>query len=168
MPPLDPSTLPGNHRTRVFVGGSYRPTNRMILELIAQSVSSEGFVPILADQYALLQPELDVHDVTLYLLHACRLAVFDLPTFSGALMEIERCSDYGVAQSLVLYQEPFKRKWPQHASAWEASAMLKSLVLEHASRFKVRPYVRPQGAAGETRRFLRATRRSVYGKLHHL
>jgi hypothetical protein len=168
MPLLDPSNLHGNHRTRVFVGGSYAPTNRMILLVLEKAVRDAGFEPIMADQFALLRPELDIHDVTLYLLHACRLAIFDLSTVSGALMEIERCSDYGVGRTLVLYHEPFNRQWPAHPSAWDASAMVKSLVLENTGRFKVRPYTRPQNAASEARKFLRAIRTSEYGKLHHL
>jgi hypothetical protein len=83
-------------------------------------------------------------------------------------MELERCSDYGMAKALVLFQDPFNRRWPAEATAWTMSAMVKSLVLENSRRFSLRPYVRPADAAAETRRFLTAIRRSVYGKLHGL
>ena len=52
LPALDPSNLPGTHRTRVFVGGSYLPVSREILEVIESQVRSSGFEPILADQQA--------------------------------------------------------------------------------------------------------------------
>lgn len=166
---LDPSSLPGTHRTRVFVGGSYVPASRLLLGVIESAVRGAGFEPILADHYRLLRPELDVHDVTLFLLHSCRLAVFELSTLSGALMEVERCSDYGVARALVLYQDPFNRRWPKVASAWPGtSAMVRSLMREHTTRFTVLPYVRPADADRRAVRFLTAIRRSVYGKLHGL
>lgn len=164
----DPSHLPGTHRTRVFVGGSYEPTNRLMLRVIADAVRAANFEPVLADEYALPVPDYDIHDVTLFLLHSCRLAVFELSTFSGALMEIERCLDYGVYRSLVLYQDPFRRQWVKDATVWKTTAMLRSLVRENRDRFKVVPYVRPQEAAVECGRFVTAIRRSDYGKLHGL
>src|SRR5947208_7052907 len=100
-PPLDPSLLPGTYRTRVFVGGGFLPKSRRVLSVIESAVRSTRFEPILADNFTLLHPELDVHDVTLFLLHSCRLAVFELSTLSGALMEIERCGDYGLSKALV-------------------------------------------------------------------
>jgi hypothetical protein len=168
MPPLDPSHLPGTHRTRVFVGGSYRPTNRLVLAVITDSVRNAGFDPIVADEFALPLPELDIHDVTLNLLHSCRIAVFDLSTLSGAMMELERCADYGIWRALVLYQDPFNRQWPAEPRAWDTTAMIKALVRENPDRFKIRPYVRPRDAASRTQSFLTAIRRSDYGKLHNL
>jgi len=168
LPALDPSNLPGTHRTRVFVGGSYLPVSREILEVIESQVRSSGFEPILADQFGLIEPDHDVHDVTLNLLHGCRLAVFDMTDLSGAMMELERCRDYGVFKALLLYHHPFRRSWPDDPTAWRTSAMVKSLVREDLGRFVVRPFVRPSGAAMETRRFLRAVRSSNYGQLHHL
>ncbi len=71
----DHSRLPGTHRDRVFVGGSYAHDSRRLLELLSTAVTESGFVPVVADEYPLEHPERDVHDVTLWLLHACRLAV---------------------------------------------------------------------------------------------
>jgi hypothetical protein len=158
--------LPGTHRTRVFIGGSYVPTHRRMLTVLENAATAANFTPIVADQYALLFPDRDIHDVTLFLLHSCRLAVFEMSTLSGALIEIERCSDYGLHKALLLYQDPFNRRWPGNPAAWTTSAMVKSLAAEHAGRFKVRPYVRPNDAAREVNGFLRAIRRSVYGRVH--
>ncbi|MGB7160243.1 MAG: hypothetical protein WBD40_19405 [Tepidisphaeraceae bacterium] len=164
----DPSSLPGTHRNRVFVGGSFQPVSREVLGVVEQAIRDTGFEPVLADRFALLRPDHDIHDVTLALLHGCRLAVFDLTGLSGALMELERCRDYGLFRVLLLYHHPFGRMWPDDPDAWATSAMVKSLVREDAGRFQVRPFVRPAGAATETRRFLRAVRSSSYGKLHSL
>ena len=165
---LDPSQLPGTHRTRVFVGGSFQPVSREVLSVVEEAVRSAGFEPILADRFGLLRPDRDVHDVTLNLLHGCRLAVFDLTGLSGAMIELERCRDYGLFRVLLLYHHPFGRLWPDDPDAWLTSAMVKSLVREDAARFQVRPFVRPAGAATEARRFLRAVRSSSYGQLHGL
>ena len=168
MAKLDPSALPGTHRTRVFVGGSYLPHNRRMLGVIESAVSAAKFDPIVADNFALLRGDLDIHDVTLYLLHSCRIAVFELSTLSGALMELERCLDYSVNRALILYQDPLRRGWPAVSTAWSTTAMAKTLVRENERRFKVRPYARPADAYRETVRFLTAVRRSVYCKLHGL
>lgn len=165
---LDPSALPGTHRTRVFVGGSYAQTQRNLLGRMEQAVRASRFEPIVADRFALLRPERDVHDVTLFLLHACRLAIFECSTLSGALMEIERLPDYGTRRALLLYQSQARTPWPVNADAWYMSQMVKSMALEQQERLAVRPYFRPAGAEREIRAFLRAVRRSDYGKLHGL
>jgi hypothetical protein len=139
-----------------------------MLQEIERGVRAAGFEPILADNFTLLRPELDVHDVTLFLLHGCRIAIFDLSSLSGAMMEIERCLDYGINRALVLYQDPFNRRWPADPAAWDTTAMVKSLVRENSERFRVRPYVRPRDASSEVQRFLKAIRRSVYGQIHGL
>ncbi len=148
------------------MGGSYTTGNRRLLDDIAEAIQGARLVPIVADRYALLQQERDVHDVTLWLLHACRLAVFEVSTLSGALMEIERLRDFGVKKALLLYHDPARRVWPEDGRAWHTTQMLKSLALEQAGVMSVRPYARPQEAVQETKAFVRAVRRSVYGKLH--
>ncbi len=168
MAGLNPSNLPGSHRTRVFVGGSYAQSQRMLLQTIETAVAGEGFDPIVADAFVLPQPDRDIHDVTLYLLHACKLAVFECSTLSGALMELERLPDYGIRKALLLYQSQHQTPWPVNPQAWYMSQMVKSMALEHHDRMVVRPYFRVSQAMRETRAFLRAVRRSTYGKLHHL
>ena len=167
-PKLNPSQLPGSHRDRVFVGGSYDPKNLVLLNDFEREVSAAGFVPIIAEGFNLPDPDRDIHDVTLWLLHACRLAIFEVSAHSGALMELERLSDYGIHQALLLYQHPGSLAWPTHPDAWETTKMLKSLAMEQPVRCKVRPYTRPSDALREIKNFLRAVKRNAYGKLHAL
>lgn len=162
------SHLPGNHRTRVFVGGSYDKEKRGILGLIKESVKSAGFYPVLADEFELLAPDRDIHDVTLWLLHACRLAIFEVSAHSGALMELERMRDYGIYNALLLYYQKDEQDWRKYPDAWKSTQMLKSLALELGTQCVVRPYVRPRNAATATTEFLRAIKRSSYGKVHRL
>jgi hypothetical protein len=150
----------------VFVGGSYALANRKLLEGIGAAVREGGYDPIVADDFELPRPDRDIHDVTLFLLHACRLAVFEVSSLSGALMEIERLSDYGVQKALLLYQHPGGLAWPKYPDAWKTSQMLQSLALEQSERLVVRVYTRPTDAFRMTRAFLAAIRRSNYGKLH--
>lgn len=158
--------LPGTHRTRVFVGGGYATASRRFLVGLSQAVRDTKFEPVIADEFELDRPERDIHDVTLWLVHSCRIAVFEASSLSGALMEIERLSDYGVRRSLLLYQHPGGKVWPKDPDAWRTSAMLRSLALEQRERLHVAVYTRPQDAFRRTREFLTAIRRSVYGKLH--
>lgn len=125
-------------------------------------------MPLIADRFALPRPERDIHDVTLFLLHACRLAIFEVSTLSGALMEIERLADYGIRKALLIYQHPLRKPWPSVPDSWRNSQMIKSLVIEQHEKLIVRPYARPADAAVESRRFLSAIKRSIYGKLHSL
>lgn len=83
-------------------------------------------------------------------------------------MEIERFSDYGVRRALLLYQSQRKTPWPANPAGWNTSRMMMSLAREHAYRIVVRPYNRPRDAEREVRSFLRAVKRSAYGKLHSL
>jgi hypothetical protein len=168
MMKLNTSQLPGTHRDRVFVGGSYARDNEKLLHGLATAVRDRRFVPIIANDFDLLHPDRDIHDVTLWLLHACRLAIFEVSTLSGALMELERLSDYGLRKALLLYQHPGGLPWPRIPAAWRTTQMLKSLAIEHQDRLVVRPYTRPVDAFGEAGNFLRAVRRSAYGKLHRL
>jgi hypothetical protein len=164
----NPSKLPGSHRDRVFVGGSYAMNNLTLLGAIEKEVRGSGFVPIIAHNFQTPLPDRDIHDVTLWLLHACRLAVFEVSTLSGALMELERMGDYGIRKALLLYQHPGGLAWPTHPMAWRTTQMLKSLVVEQSERCTVRSYIRPKNALTEVRNFLRAIKRSAYGKLHGL
>jgi len=168
MAKLSPSQLPGTHRTRVFVGGGYAKASRAFLDGLSEVIQESGYVPIVADEFALPKPERDIHDVTLWLLHSCRVAVFEASEHSGALMEIERLMDYGIHKALFLYHHPRGKVWPDDPAAWEVSQMLRSLALEQDERFVVSVYIRPQDAFRQARRFLTAIRRSLYGKLHRI
>ena len=130
---LDPSMLPGTHHTRVFIGGSYVETETPVLQYFGEVVKARGFEPIVADQYAM--SPIALHDITMYLLHSCRLAIFEASNPSGALMELERTADYGT-HCLVLFRE--------QEGYWSQSAMLTSLVTQHAARIELCSYVRPK------------------------
>src|SRR4051794_34609789 len=130
---LDPSTLPGTHHTRGFIGGSYVETETPVLQYFGEVVKARGFEPIVADQYAM--SPIALHDITMYLLHSCRLAIFEASNPSGALMELERTADYGT-HCLVLFRE--------QEGYWSQSAMLNSFVRQHQGRIKLCSYVRPK------------------------
>jgi hypothetical protein len=168
----DPSSLPGSHRDRVFIGGSYKKHNVLLLKDIKREVRNWKFTPIFADDFELRQQDRDVHDVTLWLLHACRLAIFEVSIHSGALMELERVNDYGIYRVLLLYQNLYGRDWRRDPSAWDTTEMLKSWALEQSTlgqrRCVVRPYASATNALQEVSRFLEAIRRSPYGELHSL
>ena len=151
---LDPSNLPGTHRSRVFVGGSYAGEARPLLDDLAIAVVRHGFNPIIADRYQLVLPEQDIHDVTLSLLHSCRLAIFEASTISGALMEIERAVDYGV-RCLVLYK-------PAVTGGWKVSRMLSSFVEEHSDRIILREYAFARDCLREADHWLKAMGRMHY------
>ena len=156
---LDPSHLPGNYRTRVFIGGSYSAVRRSLLTELSAAVRERQFEPIVADEYQLLIPPRDIHDVTLTLLHSCRLGIFELSEMSGALMEVERTIDYGT-RCLLLYADPFNR-------GWQVSRMLSSFVAEHSDRLKLVRYNFPGSALAEARQWLYAMKRMAYDA-HHL
>src|SRR5258706_4838079 len=130
---LDPSVLPGTHHTRVFIGGSYVETEMPVLRYFADVVKQNGYEPIVADEYVM--PPVALHDITMYLLHSCRLAIFEASNPSGALMELERTADFGT-HCLVLFRE--------QEGYWSQSAMLASLVTQHAGRILLCSYVRPK------------------------
>jgi hypothetical protein len=109
----DPSSLPGSFASRVFVGGSYKAaataaagmTPRALLDKVKNAVVSEGLHPIVADEYEVANRDRDIHHDAIWLLSACRLAIFELTEFSGALMEIERTVDFGT-RCIVLHHDP--------------------------------------------------------------
>jgi hypothetical protein len=151
---LDPSLLPGTFRSRVFVGGSYKVSPaaalkvppRKLLEILCKAVRDAGLHPIAADAYVVAEPERDIHHDAIYLLHACRCAIFELSEFSGALMEIERSVDFGT-QCLVLHSDPNK-------DGLRLSRMLSSFVLEHHSRIRLYGYNDNKEAGNAARNWL--------------
>ena len=162
----DPSNLPGSYLTRVFLGGSYRtfalppsggtapataPSPAQMLGFIRAVIAAERFDPILAAEFRVANPDKEIHHDALYLLHACRLSVFDLSEFSGALMEIERAADYGT-MCLILFDDPA-------ASGWKVSRMLSLFVEEHQDRFRLHGHSDPIDAQSAARNWLREMRR---------
>lgn len=154
QPQLDPSQLEGRHRSRVFIGGSYAADHREFLERLTAVVRAAGFVPVVADLYR-SEPSDDMHYVTMALLHSCRLAIFELSTASGALMEIERLPDYGT-RALVPYGDPNKK-------GWRVSRMLETFVREHASSIQVQDYIQPETAEAVARDWLAARKAEGFG-----
>jgi hypothetical protein len=150
----DPSHLPGNYRTRIFVGGSYAQARRPLLDELGESVRQRGFEPVIADDYTVMIPSRDIHDVTLSLLHSCRLGIFELSELSGAMMEIERTVDYGT-RCLLLFADPTGR-------GWRVSRMLSSFVHEHSDRMKLVRYNLAATAVREASRWLDAMKRMAY------
>jgi hypothetical protein len=164
---LDPSQLPGTYRTRVFVGGSYRVAPvplaetthgrsqtmapRGLLDLLRDVVKESALHPVVAAEFQVEDMDRDIHHDALYLLHACRLAVFELSEFSGALMEIERAADYGTL-CLVLYDDP-------RGDGWRLSRMLSSFVQEHPDRFWLHGYDGVDTAKNAARNWLREMKR---------
>jgi hypothetical protein len=150
----DPSRLPGTFRSRVFVGGSYKvdppgtalPGSRWLLEQIKNAVREAGLHPILADEFDVENADVEIHHDAVYLLHACRLAVFELSGLSGALMELERSVDYGTF-CLVLHHDP-------EGEGWRLSRMLSSFVREHSSRIRRFGYTTIEAARDMVRNWL--------------
>jgi hypothetical protein len=104
-----------------------------MLDHVRGAIVAEKLDPILAAEYQVQNPDKEIHHDALYLLHACRLAVFELSEYSGALMEIERAADYGTL-CLILYEDPA-------GSGWRLSRMLSSFVEEHPDRCRMYGYV---------------------------
>src|SRR6266487_3021647 len=99
---LDPANLPGAFASRVFLGGSYKAAvspgkmaPRQLLGELRKVVLKARLHPIIADEYSVADPDNEIHHDAVFLLHSCRLAIFELTEFSGALMEIERSADFG-------------------------------------------------------------------------
>jgi hypothetical protein len=147
--PRSASELPGTRWTRVFLGGSYVEHERRLLDDLALVVRDAGLDAVIADPYDMADEEL--HDVTLYLLHSCRLAVFECSLPSGALMEVERSLDYGL-RSLILFRR----------SSRGPSPMLTSLAREHQDRMRIVEYERPDEARRRTGQWLRTMKRMTY------
>jgi hypothetical protein len=103
--PIDP--LPGTWDKRVFVGGDY--DHLSILREIQDAVIRSGFQPILP--YDFLVPANLIHHHDLMLLHCCRLAIFEVSSPAGQLMEIERAKDYDV-NAILFYTD---RDGPPHS-----------------------------------------------------
>jgi len=167
--PKDASRLPGSYRTRVFVGGSYRATPtaairagrkagttvpRALIDHIRDVVEAAALNPVVAAEFKVEDPDRDIHHDAFYLLHACRLAIFELSEFSGALMEIERAADYGTL-CLILYDDPT-------GTGWRLSRMLSSFVQEHPERFTLNAYDGIESAKLAARNWLTEMRRHRY------
>ena len=87
--------------SRVFIGGNYdSPLN---LFLISEFVRERGYFPRMASQ-VLMCPDLEKksHENSLLLLHSCKFAIFDITSYSGWLMELERTRDYGIEDILLV------------------------------------------------------------------
>ena len=148
----NPSTLPGRFESRVFVGGSYKVAApaalapRQMLDELKKVVRVVGLHPVLADEYQVGNADKDVHHDAIYLLHACRLAIFELSEFSGALMEIERTADFGT-QCIILHHDP-------EGTGWRLSRMLSSFQQEHHVRIRLFGYTEVADAKIAARNWL--------------
>ena len=157
---LNPSCLPGSFESRVFVGGSYKasaiasPASRQLLDRLKKVVLAEGLDPIIADEFAVSDRDRNIHHDAIYLLHACRLGIFELSEFSGAMMEIERSADYAT-RSIVLHHDPKSR-------GWRLSWMLSSFVLEHNDRMRLYGYIDEPDAMNAARNWLKEMLRLKY------
>lgn len=121
--PIDP--LPGTWDKRVFIGGDY--DHLSLLRDIQETVIREGFQPILP--YDFIVPKEHIHHHDLMLLHNCRLAIFEVSSPAGQLMEIERAKDYDV-NTILFYTD---RNGPPHS----LSSMLRT------AGYDMQPYSDP-------------------------
>jgi len=152
--PQNPSELPGNFRSRVFIGGSYRTStpdaplvaSRQTLDELERLVQSLELHPVVADQFRVDEPDAEIHRDAIFLLHACRFAIFELSGFSGALMELERSVDFGT-NCLILYHDP-------EGKGWRLSRMLSSFAVEHAARVRLFGYTHWSSAIDSARNWL--------------
>lgn len=158
---LDPSKLPGTFASRVFVGGSYKAAAasggigpRALLDELKKMVVAEGLHPILADEYEVANRGRDIHHDAIWLLSACRTAIFELTEFSGALMEIERSVDFGT-RCIVLHYDPRKL-------GLRLSWMLTSFAQEHGDRIDLYGYLGNDEAVNAVRNWLREMLRKGY------
>jgi hypothetical protein len=152
-PLSNPSILPGTFASRVFVGGSYKATAgvtgiipRFLIDEICKVVRTCGLHPIVADEFAVVRPEVNIHHDAMFLLSACRSAIFELTEFSGALMEIERSTDFGT-HCLILYHDVGK-------SGLTLSWMLSSFAQEHVDRIRLFGYLETDDAGNAARNWL--------------
>ncbi len=150
----NPSALPSHRKQRVFVGGSYQQGQREQLDIIRQIVEAEGFSPIVADEFT-LRSEDDIHSETMALLHACGLAVFELSTFSGALMEIERLPDYPT-KALVLFANPDNKHYLP-------SRMLSTFIGDHRDLISLKGYLSEDGIRQYVAAWLQQKKQEGYG-----
>lgn len=93
-----PHHLPGRWEGRVFVGGSY-PEQMVPINHIRRVIVENDFQAIVASDYDM--PKNEIHQRTLIMLHDCKLAVFDITSQGGQLMEIERLRDYQIVPLIV-------------------------------------------------------------------
>lgn len=157
---LDPSKLSGTFASRVFIGGSYKAAAatatglapRALLDELRKTVTAVGLHPIIADEYAVVDRDRDIHHDAIFLLHACRLAIFELTEFSGALMEIERSADFGT-HCIVLHHDPA-------GQGLRLSWMLSSFVRQHDDRIKLFGYLAHADARNAARNWLEERLRS--------
>jgi hypothetical protein len=96
---MDLDNTPGSLENRIFIGGNY--DYMALLREIYGIVEDNNFVPILAYDFNVNKK--DIHDADLRLLHNCKYAIFEITTYEGSLMEIERTRDY-LTEVLLLYQ----------------------------------------------------------------
>jgi hypothetical protein len=93
-----PVGFPQPWEMRVFIGGNYDTHAPVILEIKGEVVRS-GYTPVIAFETAI--PSHLVYHHSLMLLHTCRLAIFEISSPAGQLIEIERARDYGTIVLLV-------------------------------------------------------------------
>lgn len=102
VPPISSERYPGQFASdwsrRVFVGGPYR-THIAELNIIASWCRQMDYDPVVVMEFAI--PESKIHHHSLMLLHECRLAIFDVTTEAGQLMELERTRDYDITPLVV-------------------------------------------------------------------
>jgi hypothetical protein len=150
---LNPSSLPGTFYSRVFVGGSYKsksagkgPAPRALLDEVRKVVQKLKLHAIIADEFEVIEPKENIHHDAIYLMHACRLAIFELTEFSGALMEIERSADFGT-QCLILHRDTTGR-------GLRLSWMLSSFAQQHHNRIQLYGYLDVPDARNAARNWL--------------
>jgi hypothetical protein len=161
---LVPSTLPGSFSSRVFIGGSYKAAAslasglapRQLLDELRKVVRAAGLHPVIADEYEVEERDRDIHHDAMFLLHACRLAIFELSEFSGALMEIERTADFDTT-CIILHHDP---KGKGHRLSW----MLSSFVQQHNRRIRLYGYTDLDEAKNATRNWLDEMKRLGHAK----
>jgi hypothetical protein len=158
---LNPSHLPGTFASRVFVGGSYKAaigttgiSPRALLEQLRQVVVAAGLHAVIADEYEVKDRDRDIHHDAIFLLSACRLAIFELTEFSGALMEVERSTDFGT-RCLVLHHDP-------RGQGLRLSWMLSSFVREHSARVRLYGYLDDRDATNCARNWINEMLRDGY------
>lgn len=93
-----PLGFPQPWEQRVFIGANY-DTHSHIVPEVKEVVVRKGYTPVIA--YEVNIPQDLSHHHSLMLLHTCKYAVFEVTSYAGQLMELERAKDYGVTVLLV-------------------------------------------------------------------
>lgn len=91
QPKYSIDNIPGTFGDRVFIGGNYLYGSR--LEDIADAVTDCGLTPIIARQFIGVAPGTERHS-SLYLLERCKLAIFELSSEAGQLIELENALNF--------------------------------------------------------------------------